>query len=215
MQQRDSLAHGVIGKLPFAARGVRRRRGIAAAMLLALAGCNVSEHRHTFELAAGRDVQVVYAWLRPADSGPGSLWLDTLLFPLDFVASSWTCAQAIWSDDVAVTYGPLGWLATALPVVSANWYGDAAKVAMPIKPFAPDAQPFRVAVSHQDLAALRAAQDGGERTAAFDRAVLRALPPGQAGGSGRHWLLDQRFWQEAIRPGLAGVELVVRPADGR
>lgn len=193
-----------------------RHRSAAAAAIAALllAGCNVSEHRHAFELVAGTDVQHLQVWLRPADSGPGSLWLDTVLFPLDFVASTWTCAAAIWSDDVAVAWGPLGWLATALPVVSANWYGDAERVAMPIRPWAPDARPLRFVVGRQDLIAVRRASDAGERLQAFDRAVQQALPPGREGGR-RGWLLDRSFWRDCIRPGLVAVELEAAPPPAR
>lgn len=183
---------------------LRRMPRFAALLLpLLLAGCNVSEHRHAFLLVAGRDQQLVHAWLRPADSGPGSLWLDTVLFPLDFVASTWTCLTAVGDEQVAITGGPLGWLLTALPCCSANWYGDAARSPLPIRPFAPEPQPLAVPATL--LQAVRAADTAAARRQAFAAAVAAGLPPGRPGS--RAPLLDREFWQQVVRSALLAVEL--------
>jgi hypothetical protein len=179
-------------------------RPFAAAALLLLPACNVSQHRQDFALVAGRDRQLVSAWMRPADSGPGSLWLDTLFFPLDFLGSTWTCLEAPFRDDVAITWGPLGWLATVLPGVSANWYGDPEKSPLPIKPFAPEPTPISVAVQPDDLRVLRSAATDGDRLRAFAEAVRKSLP---SGNPKRRWSLDQRLWQDDLVPRLTAVDL--------
>lgn len=185
------------------------RSRAAVATLLLLSACNVSQHRQDFALVAGRDRQLVSAWLQPADSGPKSLWLDTLFFPLDFLGSTWTCLEAPFRDDVAITWGPLGWLATLLPGVSANWYGDAEKSPLPIKPFAPEPTPIPVAVRPDDLQALRSAGSNSERRRVFAEAVRRSLPPGNPN---RRWGFDRIFWQTTIMPSLTSVDLSDGPS---
>lgn len=177
----------------------------AAAMgALALASCQTAQHRHDFVLVAGGTQQPVHVWLQPTDQGPGGLWIDSLLFPIEFLASSWVCLEATWRDDVAIAWGPLGWLATALPFCSARYYGDATKARMPIKPWAPDPQPIRVPVSREELAAIVAAASPEQRCQAFDQAVSQRLAAGTRESELR---LDRSFWERRIRPALRAVEL--------
>lgn len=182
-----------------------RLRRLAIAVTLLVAGCQVDVHRHSFELATSRDRLRLDVWLRPPPNAR-TLLLDTLLFPLDFVLCTWTCANAIDDERVAVTCGPFGWLATALPFCSANQYESEPSRRLAIDPARPEPQPLRVPVRPEDLAAIRGAADGAERLARFEAAVLASLPPGGAPAPGR---LDRASWIEWIAPRLSEVQIVV------
>ncbi len=164
-------------------------------------GCQVELHRHAFDFASPRDRLQLDVWMRPP-VGDRSVLLDLFAFPLEFVASTWTCATAVADDDLAITWGPVGWLTTALPFCAANQYADASRWA--VDPARPEPQPFRVPVDDATLVAIRRAESAAERRALFHQAVRASLPPGRE-ASPHH--LDRVSWDAWVVPYVSAVDI--------
>ncbi len=103
----------------------RSRRPLSALLLATLGACgSVTEHRVPATIASPRRTLDVEFW---ATDRSESTWVylltfDTLLFPVDAVASLWWSLEALANDERRVQWGPLGALgAILLPCTSTRF----------------------------------------------------------------------------------------------